>query len=131
MATALQFITLCFREKVSCLAHFLHFFDRQNGRTTKAFSALFSPQRGEGYFTYVVHRVVHPRVHPLNPLTNVQTKHLTMLRCAFWTWRGRGVGWNDPAFCRTVRPKGFSGVVPAHSRGRKVSAMQMSAISIP
>ncbi len=131
MVTAPQFIALCFRERFSCLAHFLHFLGRQFGHAARGFLALFSVKQGERYFTYAVHRVLHPRVHPLNPLTNLQTKHLTTLRCAFWSWRGRGVGWNDPAFCRTVRPKGFSGVVPAHSRGRKVSTMQMSAISIP
>src|SRR6266478_6445763 len=132
-ATAIQFASSHCGELFSFSTHFLHFVGRKNGRAAKAFSAFFSAQKGERSFTYAVHRVLHPRVHPLDPLTNLQTKHLTMLRCAFWSWRGRGrgVGWNDPAFCRTVRPKGFSGVVPAHSRGRKVSAMQMSAISIP
>jgi hypothetical protein len=74
MATALQFFALSFRKTLSCLAHFLRFFGRQNGRATKAFSALFSPQEGERHFTNVVHRVVHPRVRPCSSLTNLQTK---------------------------------------------------------
>src|SRR6266852_958683 len=131
MATAIQFASSHCGELFSFSTDFLHFVGRKNGRATKAFSAFFSTQKGERYFTYAVHCVLHSCVHPLDRLTNLQTKHLTMLRCALWSWRGRAVGWNDPAFCRTVRPKGFSGVVPAHSRGRKVCTMQMSAISIP
>jgi hypothetical protein len=131
MATAIQFASSRCRELFSFSTHFLHFVGRQNGHASKAFSAFFSAKKGERYFTCAVHRVLHPNVHPVGLITGLQSKHLAMPKRAFWTWRGRGVGWNDPAFCRTVCPKGFSEVVPAHSRGRKVSTMQMSAISIP
>src|SRR5260370_24615930 len=131
MATAFQFARSHCGELFPLSTRFLHFVGKQNGHATTAFSAFFSAEKGERFFTGVVHRVLHLRVHPVNPLTNLHTKHLSMPHCAFWSWRGRGVGWNDPAFCRTVRPKGFSGGVPAHSRGRKVCTMQMSSISIP
>src|SRR6267143_1435264 len=130
MATAIQFASSHSRELFSFSTHFLHFVGRQNGHPTKAFSALFSPRKGERYFTCAVHPPVHHLVHPIGLITGLRIQHLAMPQCVFWTWRGRGVGWNDPAFCRTVRPKGLSGLVPAHSRGRKVSTMQMSAISI-
>ena len=95
---------------------------------SKVFSGAFTAVEGERHFTCAVHRVLHPRVHPLNLLTNLQTKRLTLPRSAFWSGRGRGVGWNDPAFCRTVRPKGFSEVVPAHTPGRKETMVLFPAI---
>lgn len=131
MATAVQFASPHCQELFSFSAHFLHFLGRQFGQAAREFLALFSVKQGERHFTCAVHPPVHRLVHPIGLITSLCIKHLAMPQCVFWTWRGRGVGWNDPAFCRTVRPKGFSGVVPAHSRGRKVSTMQMSAISIP
>ncbi len=93
MATAIQFASSHCGELFPLSIYFLHFDGGENGRPTKAFSAFFSAQKGERHFTSAVHRVVHPDVHPVNPLTNLQTKNLTMLRSVFWSWRGRGVGW--------------------------------------
>jgi hypothetical protein len=42
----------------------------------------------------------------------------------------RVVGWSGPTFF-SLSPKKVFGAVPAHSCARKVSMMQMSAISIP
>jgi len=43
---------------------------------------------------------------------------------------GRVVGWSDPTFF-SLAPKKVFGVVPAHTRPRKVSMMQLFTISIP
>ncbi len=128
MATAIQFASSHSRELFSFSRHFLHFVGRQNDDPTKSISAVFSAQKGERYFTCAVHPPVHHLVHPIGLITDLQTKNLAMHNPAFWTWRGRGVGWNDPAFCRTVRPKGFSGVVPAHTPGRKERMVLFPAI---
>src|SRR6266851_7330814 len=123
MATAIQFACFHCGELFSFSIHFLHFVGKQFGQAARGFLAFFSVKQGERYFTCAVHPQVHHPVHPVSTITNLRTKNLAAPNCAFWTWRGRGVGWNDPAFCRTVRPKGFSGVVPAHSHCRKESTV--------
>src|SRR5260370_25190600 len=106
----------------------LRFVGKQIGFSARAFSVLFSVKQGERHFNYAVHRVLHPRVHPIVLITGLQTKHLGRPQHAFWTWLGRGVRWNDPAFCRTVRPKGFSGGGPAHTGREKESMVLFPAI---
>ena|SRR5438132_529699 len=95
--TMAQFDRSHSRELFSSLAHFLHFVDRQIAHAPRQFSVFFSVQRGERYFTCAVHPPVHHPVHPVSTTTNLQTKKLTASNWGFSTWRGRGVGWNDPS----------------------------------
>src|SRR5260370_27452277 len=93
MATAIQFASSDYEELFSSSTHFLHFVGRQIGFAAGAFSALFSAKQGERHFTYAVHHALHSRVHPIGLITGLQTKYLGRPQYAFWTWRGRGVGW--------------------------------------
>ena len=76
MAKAIQFVISGCGELFSFSAHFLHFVGTQNVHATKQFSAFFSAQKGERYFNYSVHRVVHSLVHSVNAITNLHTKEL-------------------------------------------------------
>ena len=132
MATARQLALPWASEILSHLRKFLRLFRGGDVHDREEISNASAVRKGERYFTHAVHRVLHPRVHPVNPLTNLHTNHLTMPHCAFWSWRGRGVGWNDPAFCRTVRPKGFSGSFqPTRSRERHVLESEMKCMTQP
>ena len=128
MPTALQFVDSHWGELFSEVIPFLHFVSGQNDHASGAFSVFFSAQNGERYFTSAVHSLVHHAVHPVVRITHLHTETLNASQCAFWTWRGRGVGWNDRVLCRTVRPKGFSRVVPAHTHYRKESTVRFPAI---
>jgi len=89
--------------------------ERVNGTSPMRFTVYFTPA-----FTLSI------------LLTNLHTNHLTLPHCAFWSWRGRGVGWHDPAFCRTVRPKGFSGSFqPTRSSAEHVLESEMKCMTQP
>jgi hypothetical protein len=82
-------------------------------------SSLPHATNGERCAKYAVHHVVRHRVHPRNRRT-VGSRWASASRYPnFGRGQNTGVGWNDPAFCRAVRPKATSGVVPAHSFARK------------
>jgi hypothetical protein len=115
-------------ELFSNLAHFLHFIGRRFTRATTAFSTFLSAKKGERCKKHPVHHAVHLRVHLTDSVSSTPMNNLSMMHRAFWSRHGRGVGWNDPTFCRTVRPNGFSGVVPAHTHCRKENMVLFPAI---
>jgi len=82
--------------------------------------------KGDGCLKGSVHHPRHHRVHLSNSVRHRANKNLSETHRAFWPRRGRVLGWNV-----ACAPKKVFGVVPAHTRARKVSTMQMSAISIP
>jgi hypothetical protein len=131
MVTASQFVSPQFKELFSCFAHFLHFFERSVAHATTAFPAFFFPKKGEHCAKRPVHPLRPHRVHLTDLVNHSKIKMFAASHCRSWARRGRVVGWNDPTFSSLARPKRFLGSFPAHTRVRKVSAMQMSAISIP
>ena len=118
-------------ELFSHLAHFLHFIGRRFARATTAFSTFISAKRGERCKKHRVHHVVHLRVHLSEPSNSRKKRKLNTRRCEFWARAKHRSGLERPHFFISGAPKKVFGVVPAHTRTRKVSTMQMSAISIP
>ena len=109
MATAHQFIALRFWERFSCFAHFLYFDGKIVALATTAFLALSFAKKGERCAKRAVHSLGHYRVHPTDSVNRSRTRMFGAAHCRFWAWRGRVMGWNDPAFSSLARPKGFSG----------------------
>src|SRR5579863_3010680 len=131
MATAIQFANPHCTELFSFSTHFLHFVCGNEFRVRELLSRLLLCEKGDGCLKVSVHRPRHHRVHLANSVRHREKKNLSVTRRAFWPRRGRVLGWNDPTLPVARAPKKFFGVVPAHTRARKVSTMQMSAILIP
>lgn len=118
-------------ELFSHRACFLHFIERQIVHSPSRFSVLFLEKSGDGQLECPRHPSRHPWRHPSEFLSGSVFKKLDELSTTFWPRLGRVVGWNDPTFSVASAPKRIFGVVPAQTCPRKVSTMQMSAISIP
>ena len=131
VTTATQFGSRKFRELFSCSAHFLHFFARRIFNALTAFLRFLLAKKGERCMKQAVHRVGSPsrsshRFGKSPKNEKVRSDALPILGAA---WPRDGL--ERPHFFLARAPKKVCGVVPAHTRARKVSTMQMSAISIP
>lgn len=118
-------------ELLSDFAHFLHFFDSSLLSAFAASRRLSLAKRGERSGKHAVHRIVHPRVHPGESSKSRREEKLDAQRCEFWAHARHGSGLERPRLFAACAPKRVLGVVPAHTRARNVSTMQVSAISIP
>ena len=96
-----------------------------------AFYQGFLRVAGERRATHAVHPIVHPRVHLSESGNSQKEKNLDARRWEFWALPKHRSGLERPRPFATCAPKEVLGVVPAHSRVRKVSTMQKSAICIP
>jgi hypothetical protein len=112
-------------------ACFLPFIERQIVHPPRRFSALFSGKQGDGPFKSLVHPSRHPRGHLIQFLCGSVFRKLDERSNSILGAAWARVGLERPHFFVACAPKRVFGVVPAHARGRKVSTMQMSAISIP
>ena len=95
-----------------------------------AFYLRSSRLTGERLPKLAVHHVGHTRVHLTDSVSHRGTKQFAATRYSFWARSGRG-GLERPRFFVACAPKKVFGVIPAHTCARKVSTMQMDAISIP
>jgi len=118
-------------ELFSRVIQFFHIFSVGRPRVPASFSSLRFVKKGERCAKQVVHPSVNRSVHQTSSAGRRRIKRFEATHCSFWAQRGRVLGWNDPTFSSLARPKKVFGVVPAHTRARKVSTMQLFAISIP
>ena len=96
-------------ELFSCFAHFLHFVVSRVARSTTAFPTLFFAKEGERCAKRAVHPFRHHHVHLTDSVNHSRMKKFGAARCQSWAWRGRVLGWNDPAFCKAPRPNRVAG----------------------
>lgn len=118
-------------ELFSHLAHFLHFFGSGLLSAFAVSRKLLLAKHGERCGKHAVHRVVHPRIHLSESSNSPNEKNLNTRRCVFWARARHRSELERPHLFAACTPKKVLGVVPAHTRARKVSTMQMSAIPIP
>jgi hypothetical protein len=74
-----------------------------------------------------VHSLGYHRVQLTDSVNHSRIKRFGAAHCHSWARDGL----ERPRFFLACAPKKVFGVVPSHTRGRKVSTMQMPAISIP
>ncbi len=118
-------------ELFSYHVRFLHLIGRQIVHPPKRFAALFSAEQGDGHFKSLGHPSRCPRRHLSEFLSGSVFKKLDELSTAFWARAWARGGLERPHLFLACAPKKVFGVVPAHTGARKVSTMQVSAISIP
>src|SRR5215470_15027887 len=85
---------------------------------------------GEGCEKYTMHPRLHHFIHRRHRGSVGEERTCTRDDLESGRAENTGLGGSDPAFSRSIRPKVFR-VPPAQTCARRVSTMQMSAISIP
>jgi len=116
---------------VSCLVHLLQLVDSQFTKVISAFCSLSPTKQGEQPITYLVHLVVHLRVHQSDSSNSRKEKKLNARSCALWVaaWARGGLG--RPHFFSACATQKFCSFFPAHTLSPRVHLMPVFAIPIP
>ena len=115
------------KQKVPCAGNF---FSAAMSRIA-AFYAGLQRVVSEWGEKHAIHPVVHLRVHLSESHNSHENTNLNARRCESWARVKHQIGLERPHFFYPFAPKKVLGVVPAHICARRVSTMEMFAISIP